>query len=211
MGQWHAAEEYDGQVREITFRTLCNSPMCPPDTAMTEYQHSVLTPDKKMLVWSLIWSFGLNFMLLVPHWLGVMQKSLYLWLAQSSPYKAPSGLGCIVLYQLGIRQKCFVYGLDNPPITRCLLGLKLGLVHFNNNATKITVVLLFPALSIVVPTLSTSLDVIDLYVYSLLINIFIIFKSLPGFRCLKPYNMLMMFPLDLILRYVMFRPHLRHN
>ncbi|OAY37788.1 BAG-associated GRAM protein 1 isoform X3 [Manihot esculenta] len=50
MGQWHAAEEYDGQVREITFRTLCNSPMCPPDTAMTEYQHSVLTPDKKMLI-----------------------------------------------------------------------------------------------------------------------------------------------------------------
>lgn len=50
MGQWHAADEYDGQVREITFRSLCNSPMCPPDTAMTEYQHAVLSPDKKMLV-----------------------------------------------------------------------------------------------------------------------------------------------------------------
>lgn len=50
MGQWHAADEYDGQVREITFRTLCNSPMCPPDTAMTEWQHVVLSPDKKKLV-----------------------------------------------------------------------------------------------------------------------------------------------------------------
>ncbi|KAE8712342.1 hypothetical protein F3Y22_tig00110258pilonHSYRG00196 [Hibiscus syriacus] len=50
MGQWHAADEYDGLVREITFRTICNSPMCPPDTAMSEYQHSVLSPDKKKLV-----------------------------------------------------------------------------------------------------------------------------------------------------------------
>ena len=50
MGQWHMAEEYDGQVREITFRSLCNSPMCPPDTAMTEWQHVVLSPDKKKLV-----------------------------------------------------------------------------------------------------------------------------------------------------------------
>ena len=50
MGQWHPADEYDGQVREIKFRSLCNSPMCPPDTAMTEYQHAVLSPDKKILV-----------------------------------------------------------------------------------------------------------------------------------------------------------------
>lgn len=54
MGQWHAADEYDGQVREITFRSLCNSPMCPPDTAMTEYQHAVLSPDKKMLVFETV-------------------------------------------------------------------------------------------------------------------------------------------------------------
>lgn len=54
MGQWHAADEYDGQVREITFRTLCNSPMCPPDTAMTEYQHAVLSPDKEMLVFETV-------------------------------------------------------------------------------------------------------------------------------------------------------------
>jgi hypothetical protein len=62
MGQWHVADEYDGQVREITFRSLCNSPMCPPDTAMTEYQHAVLSLDKKMLVLMHISSFycGVN-------------------------------------------------------------------------------------------------------------------------------------------------------
>ncbi|XP_075476180.1 BAG-associated GRAM protein 1 isoform X1 [Primulina tabacum] len=54
MGQWHAADEYDGQVREITFRTLCNSPMCPPDTAMTEWQHAVLSADKKTLVFETV-------------------------------------------------------------------------------------------------------------------------------------------------------------
>ncbi|XP_038991859.1 BAG-associated GRAM protein 1-like isoform X1 [Hibiscus syriacus] len=54
MGQWHAADEYDGLVREITFRTICNSPMCPPDTAMSEYQHSVLSPDKKKLVFETV-------------------------------------------------------------------------------------------------------------------------------------------------------------
>ncbi|XVF29575.1 hypothetical protein REPUB_Repub15cG0132900 [Reevesia pubescens] len=54
MGQWHVAYEYDGQVREITFRSVCNSPMCPPDTAMTEYQHSVLSSDKKKLVFETV-------------------------------------------------------------------------------------------------------------------------------------------------------------
>ncbi|XP_020232789.1 BAG-associated GRAM protein 1 isoform X3 [Cajanus cajan] len=54
MGQWHTADEYDGQVREITFRSLCNSPMCPPDTAMTEWQHHVLSPDKKNLVFETV-------------------------------------------------------------------------------------------------------------------------------------------------------------
>ncbi|CAL5416311.1 unnamed protein product [Camellia sinensis] len=41
IGPWHDADEYDGQVREIKLRALCNSPMCPPDTAMTEWQHAV--------------------------------------------------------------------------------------------------------------------------------------------------------------------------
>ncbi|KAL1149082.1 hypothetical protein V6Z11_A10G168000 [Gossypium hirsutum] len=54
MGRWHVADEYDGQVREITFRTICNNPMCPPDTAMTEYQHFVLSSDKKKLVFETV-------------------------------------------------------------------------------------------------------------------------------------------------------------
>ncbi|XP_076887251.1 BAG-associated GRAM protein 1-like [Bidens hawaiensis] len=54
IGQWHSADEYDGQVREITFRCLCNSPMCPPDTAMTEWQHALLSADKKSLVFETV-------------------------------------------------------------------------------------------------------------------------------------------------------------
>ncbi|KAL1290363.1 hypothetical protein AAHE18_20G123800 [Arachis hypogaea] len=54
IGQWHCGDEFDGQLREITFRSLCNNPMCPPDTAMTEWQHVVLTPDKKKLVFGIV-------------------------------------------------------------------------------------------------------------------------------------------------------------
>ncbi|XP_039066837.1 BAG-associated GRAM protein 1-like [Hibiscus syriacus] len=54
MGQWHDADEYEGQVREITFRSICNNPMCPPDTAMTEDQHFVLSSDKKKLVFETV-------------------------------------------------------------------------------------------------------------------------------------------------------------
>ncbi|KAL8104448.1 BAG-associated GRAM protein 1 isoform X1 [Apium graveolens] len=54
IGQWHAAAEYDGQVREIKFRSLCNNPMCPPDSAMTEWQHAVFSPDKTKLVFETV-------------------------------------------------------------------------------------------------------------------------------------------------------------
>ncbi|KAH7685079.1 GRAM domain-containing protein [Dioscorea alata] len=54
IGQWHVADEYNGQVREITFRSLCHSPMCPPDTAMTEWQHAVLSADKTNLVFETV-------------------------------------------------------------------------------------------------------------------------------------------------------------
>ncbi|CAH9117192.1 unnamed protein product [Cuscuta europaea] len=54
IGQWHSADEYDGEVRELKFRSLCNSPMCPPDTAMTEYQHAVLSSDKRKLVFETV-------------------------------------------------------------------------------------------------------------------------------------------------------------
>ncbi|KAI3718476.1 hypothetical protein L6452_19350 [Arctium lappa] len=42
-------DEYDGQVREIRFRSLCNSPMCLPDTTMMEWQHAQLSSDKRSL------------------------------------------------------------------------------------------------------------------------------------------------------------------
>ncbi|CAL5417097.1 unnamed protein product [Camellia sinensis] len=54
IGPWHDADEYDGQVREIKLRALCNSPMCPPDTAMTEWQHAVLSQDKNQLVFETV-------------------------------------------------------------------------------------------------------------------------------------------------------------
>ncbi|KAF5938347.1 hypothetical protein HYC85_022606 [Camellia sinensis] len=54
IGPWHDADEYDGQVREIKLRALCNSPMYPLDTAMTEWQHAVLSPDKKQLVFETV-------------------------------------------------------------------------------------------------------------------------------------------------------------
>ncbi|KAF6152466.1 hypothetical protein GIB67_035534 [Kingdonia uniflora] len=54
LGQWDAADEYGGQVRDITFRTLCHSPMCPPDSAMTEWQHALLSPDKKTLIFETV-------------------------------------------------------------------------------------------------------------------------------------------------------------
>jgi hypothetical protein len=44
------AEEYDGEVREITCRSICRSPMCPPYTALTEGQHAVFSEDKTNLV-----------------------------------------------------------------------------------------------------------------------------------------------------------------
>ncbi|KAG5530487.1 hypothetical protein RHGRI_025439 [Rhododendron griersonianum] len=57
IGQWHDAVEFGGQVREITFRALCKSNIGPPDTAITERQHAVLSPDKKQLVaeYNLLW------------------------------------------------------------------------------------------------------------------------------------------------------------
>ncbi|XP_023526906.1 BAG-associated GRAM protein 1-like [Cucurbita pepo subsp. pepo] len=54
MGEWHAADEYEGQVREVTYRSPCSNPMCPPDTAMTECHHAVLSEDKKKLVFEII-------------------------------------------------------------------------------------------------------------------------------------------------------------
>ncbi|KAG0475961.1 hypothetical protein HPP92_012802 [Vanilla planifolia] len=54
MGPWHVADDYEGQVRQITFRSVCHNPMCPPDTAMTEWQHVVLSADKNNLVFETV-------------------------------------------------------------------------------------------------------------------------------------------------------------
>lgn len=54
IGQWHAADEYDGFVRELTFRSVCKNPMCPPYTATTEWQHAVFSPDKTVLVFETV-------------------------------------------------------------------------------------------------------------------------------------------------------------
>jgi hypothetical protein len=50
MSKWCGSEEYGGKVRKVTFRSLCHSPLCPPDTAVTEWQHASFSKDKRNLV-----------------------------------------------------------------------------------------------------------------------------------------------------------------
>ncbi|WOL01292.1 BAG-associated GRAM protein 1-like [Canna indica] len=54
LGKWHTTDEYDGLVREVTYRSPCHSPLCPPDTAVTESQHAVLSNDKETLVFETV-------------------------------------------------------------------------------------------------------------------------------------------------------------
>ncbi|KAL5200876.1 hypothetical protein ABZP36_035230 [Zizania latifolia] len=54
LGQWHLADEYDGQVRELNCKSICHSPMCPPYSAMTEWQHMALSADKTDLVFETV-------------------------------------------------------------------------------------------------------------------------------------------------------------
>ncbi|CAI5500640.1 unnamed protein product [Closterium sp. Naga37s-1] len=55
VGEWKETEQYGGKLREVTYRSLCDSPMCPPSTAMTEWQHTAFSaPDHKHLVLELI-------------------------------------------------------------------------------------------------------------------------------------------------------------
>lgn len=48
--KWEDTEQYGGLVRKMTYRSICRSPMCPPDTAVTVWQHAVFSSDKKVLV-----------------------------------------------------------------------------------------------------------------------------------------------------------------
>ncbi|CAL9113379.1 unnamed protein product [Musa textilis] len=54
LGKWQIADDYDGLVRELTFKSPCHSPLCPPDTAVTERQHAVLSNDKATLVYETV-------------------------------------------------------------------------------------------------------------------------------------------------------------
>ncbi|RLM80957.1 C2 and GRAM domain-containing protein [Panicum miliaceum] len=51
LSKWCASEEYGGKVREVTFRSQCHSPLCPPDTAVTEWQHASFSKDKRSLIY----------------------------------------------------------------------------------------------------------------------------------------------------------------
>ncbi|XP_024521275.1 BAG-associated GRAM protein 1 isoform X1 [Selaginella moellendorffii] len=51
---WRNPEEYSGILRKVTYRAKCNSPMCPPDTAMTDTQHIFFSGEKKLLHWESI-------------------------------------------------------------------------------------------------------------------------------------------------------------
>ncbi|XP_062221084.1 BAG-associated GRAM protein 1-like isoform X2 [Phragmites australis] len=51
LSKWCASEEYGGKVRKVTFRSLCHSPLCPPDTAVTELQHASFSKDKRNLIY----------------------------------------------------------------------------------------------------------------------------------------------------------------
>uniref|UniRef100_A0A453P1X7 VASt domain-containing protein n=1 Tax=Aegilops tauschii subsp. strangulata TaxID=200361 RepID=A0A453P1X7_AEGTS len=51
LSKWHVSDEYGGNVREVTFRSLCHSPLCPPDTAVTELQHASFSNDKRNLIY----------------------------------------------------------------------------------------------------------------------------------------------------------------
>ncbi|KAG6512637.1 hypothetical protein ZIOFF_030762 [Zingiber officinale] len=54
LGYWHTSDEYEGIVREVTFRSLCHSPLCPPDTAVTERQRAFQSYDNTSLVFETV-------------------------------------------------------------------------------------------------------------------------------------------------------------
>ncbi|KAM0875716.1 hypothetical protein ACQ4PT_036646 [Festuca glaucescens] len=51
LSKWHVSDVYGGNFREVTFRSLCNSPLCPPDTAVTELQRASFSKDKRNLIY----------------------------------------------------------------------------------------------------------------------------------------------------------------
>ncbi|KAL6899620.1 hypothetical protein ACP4OV_006278 [Aristida adscensionis] len=51
LSKWCASEKYGGNTREVTFRSLCHSPLCPPDTAVSEWQRAAFSKDKRNLIY----------------------------------------------------------------------------------------------------------------------------------------------------------------
>ncbi|WVZ74681.1 hypothetical protein U9M48_022840 [Paspalum notatum var. saurae] len=51
LSKWCVSQEHGGKVREVTFRSQCHSPLCPPDTAVTEWQHASFSKDKRSLIY----------------------------------------------------------------------------------------------------------------------------------------------------------------
>ncbi|KAJ1279896.1 hypothetical protein BS78_04G190300 [Paspalum vaginatum] len=51
LSKWCVSQEYGGKVREVTFRSQCHSPLCPPDTAVTEWQHASFSKDKRNMIY----------------------------------------------------------------------------------------------------------------------------------------------------------------
>jgi hypothetical protein len=48
--KWCEADKNHRMVRMVTYKSLCTSPMCPPDTAVTVWQQAAFSDDKKALV-----------------------------------------------------------------------------------------------------------------------------------------------------------------
>ncbi|GAQ87567.1 C2 domain-containing protein [Klebsormidium nitens] len=52
--RWQPSEQYGGLVRKVTFRFLCTSPMCPYDSAMTDWQHVMYDERDQVLTLEVI-------------------------------------------------------------------------------------------------------------------------------------------------------------
>uniref|UniRef100_J3LEL5 C2 domain-containing protein n=1 Tax=Oryza brachyantha TaxID=4533 RepID=J3LEL5_ORYBR len=51
LSKWYPSDEHGGNIREVMFRSLCHSPLCPPDTAVTEWQRASFSKDKTDLIY----------------------------------------------------------------------------------------------------------------------------------------------------------------
>ncbi|KAG0558823.1 hypothetical protein KC19_10G057900 [Ceratodon purpureus] len=52
--KWEDSQEFGGLVRKLTYRSICRNPMCPPDTAVSVWQHAAFSNDQKVLVFEAV-------------------------------------------------------------------------------------------------------------------------------------------------------------